>query len=638
MALVAFPENISLEKAWSIIEERVRSLERGEMVEIADVGAPYGRILASDLFARFNLPHYPASAVDGYAIKAVDTARASSTSPSRMEPGSYIWVNTGGGVERKYDAVVMIEDTFMDGEFLMVTKMVSQGDNVRPEGEDVAMGQVIARKGEALNPLNLPLLIASGYSSVPVQPLPRTIFLPTGDEIVEIARWINGGYGESDQAPETNSWMLRGLFSEWGFPLDVGEILPDNPGIIGGAVEKALGDYDLVVIGAGTAKGRRDHSAGIISRFGEPLFRGIRMKPGRPVIAGISGNRPLVALPGFPMSALVTAWTILYPMLCRLSGQAFHTNIQKAIGCHKTFETSLLRHHSSQQGIREWMRVKCGEIDGTLYSWPLASGASSMFSISDADGVALLDESTLELPKGSRLNVWMRNDPDWKRRIVYQGSNDPAIEILVSHMRDHGGDMAIRSVGSLGGLAAISRGEGHVASCHLLNPEDGTYNSAYINGFSGSGDWVRIRLFRREQGLIVYRGNPLGIGSVKDLSITGAFFVNRQPGAGTRVLFDHLLKENDIVSGKIKGYNSIAVTHLEASARVGSGSADATLGIRAAADAFGNDFVPVTMEDFELIIPGRFMNHDGISILIETLDDANWRLEVENLGGYSWII
>ncbi|HDQ92806.1 MAG TPA: molybdopterin biosynthesis protein MoeA, partial [Synergistetes bacterium] len=212
VALVDFPENISLENAWSIIVERVKPLERNETAIIADNGFPYGRVLASDMFSIYNLPHYPASAVDGYAVMAVDTARASSTSPCRIEQGSFAWVNTGGGVSRDFDAVVMIEDTFMAENSIMVTKMVSQGDNIRPEGEDVAKGQVISRKGEPLNALNVPLLIASGYSSVPVQPLPRTIFLPTGDEIVEAGKWINGGYGESDQAPETNSWMLKGLF------------------------------------------------------------------------------------------------------------------------------------------------------------------------------------------------------------------------------------------------------------------------------------------------------------------------------------------------------------------------------------------------------------------------------------------
>jgi putative molybdopterin biosynthesis protein len=230
------------------------------------------------------------------------------------------------------------------------------------------------------------------------------------------------------------------------------------------------------------------------------------------------------------MSALVSAWSLIFPILRRLQGESSTEGPGRAIGATGKTETHLLSHHSSPQGISEWLRVKCGEIDGKRYSWTLSSGASSMFSIADSDGFALVNAETLELPKGSGLNVWIKQAPDWTKRLVYQGSNDPAVERLVSFIRERGGDMVLRSVGSLGGLAAISRGEGHIASCHLLDPEDGSYNDRYILSFPDSRRWQRIRLFRREQGFIVQRGNPKAIESALDLTAEDVVVLNRHPG------------------------------------------------------------------------------------------------------------
>ena len=634
---MTFKENLDLLTAWSLIETRVRPLDELEQIDLLSFEGYQTRILGVDVLSRRNLPQYPASAVDGFALKASDTANASPRTPARIPEGSYGWVNTGGGVDRAFDSVVMVEDTSMDGSALLVAKMTTKGENIRPEGEDVTKGQVIARRGDPLDAFLIPLLIASGYSTASVPRLPRTIFIPTGDEIIPAAEWVRGDGGEWGRVPETNSYMLKKLFQDWGFPLEIHGLVRDDEGLIREAALKSLEVYDLVIIGAGTAKGKRDHSAEVIEKLSDPLFRGVRMKPGRPVIAGVRGNKPLVALPGFPMSALVTCWSIINPLLKRLYGETSAPAPEEAVGSAETLNTKFLLHHSSQPGVLEWLRIKCGEIDGTIYSWPLPAGASSTFSIADADGFAILAPSTLEVPKGSDIRILLRKKVDLKKRIVYQGSNDPAIERIVSYVRKRGGDLAIRSVGSLGGLSALARGEGHVASCHLLDPEKGVYNDSYIERLDETRSWRRIKLFKRQQGFLVRKGTPAGIHSVKDLAVTGAFFVNRQPGAGTRVLFDHLLKEAGIDPGLINGYDNIAITHYEAAARIPGGSAVATLGVKAAAEAFGTDFIPVTEEDFELVIPERFIDHPGILILLEALSDERWRSEVDSLGGYRWI-
>ena len=188
----------------------------------------------------------------------------------------------------------------------------------------------------------------------------------------------------------------------------------------------------------------------------------------------------------------------------------------------------------------------------------------------------------------------------------------------------------------MGGLAALSRGECHLAAAHLLDENTGGYNDVFIERFSKGQKWRRILVFYRTQGIIVQRGNPLGIKNFHDLCAQDIVFSNRQPGAGTRVLFDHLLREEGVSPDKIKGYSQICTTHMEAANRVYTGLAGATLGIKSAADALGLDFIPITEEPYELVIPEEYMEHPGIRALCDSLEDAEWRGKVDEMGGYRW--
>jgi len=258
-----------------------------------------------------------------------------------------------------------------------------------------------------------------------------------------------------------------------------------------------------------------------------------------------------------------------------------------------------------------------------------------MWAMAEADGFALLRPEQFELSKGSSVSVFLTKHISWKTRILFQGSNDPALEQILPLLRDRGGDMVIRSVGSLGGLTALRRGEGHVGACHLLDPDTGEYNTSFIERFQ-EGVWKRFLIYWRMQGILVLRNNPKGIFSVEDFSRGTVRIANRQPGAGTRVLLDVLLKEKGIAPESIQGYGMVCTTHLDAASRVASGSVDAALGIKAAADAFGLDFVPLAEEPYELIVPEKYLSHPGVEILFACLQDSTWKHQVELLGGYRW--
>lgn len=626
-------EHIPMEEAWSILKETFSRIKRKRDLSV-DVCTNY--ILAEDICSRRNVPHFSASAVDGYALATKKTATASIATPVHLAQSEYEWVNTGAEVPLQYDGVLMIEDSSLEDKNLVVYKTLSTGDNIRPVGEDVASGQIIAREGDYISPPLAALFLAAGYSSVPVWDVPKTLFIPTGDEIVSGVDWLRKG-AVSGKVVESNSTMLKGYFYRWGFPLDIVEPLPDDPKFIRDTVLQNVEKYDLILIGAGSAKGKKDYTSQILSEEGKMLFHWLLMKPGRPAMAANVKGTPIIDLPGFPMSTAVVAWSLVYPLLKLLSEGDFDENIvlKEALNAKEEI-MELLAPCSSVPGRNEWLRVKAVSLHGKKKFFPLSSGSSTMWAMSEADGFVLLSRSVAECPIGTELVVWLTRKIDWNRRLLFQGSNDPAFERLGSYIRRRGGELVYRSVGSLGGLSALSRGECHIAACHLLDPDNGTYNDSYIEKLSQGKTWIRRLLFFRQQGLLVKKGNPLEIFDIKDIAEKQARFINRQPGAGTRVLFDALLRENGMKTKEINGYTIQATTHFDAANRITAGVADVALGIKAAADALNLDFIPITEEPYELVYPAEYENHPCLLALLDALNDSQWKLQVEELGGYRW--
>ncbi|MDR1481471.1 MAG: molybdopterin biosynthesis protein MoeA [Synergistaceae bacterium] len=602
-----------------------------------------GFMLAGDVYSERNVPHYSASAVDGYAVQSRSTAGASPATPVVLGHGEFSWVNTGMPVG-DYDSVVMVEDTSAgpalsddsaEAARLRIFRSLTQGENVRAVGEDVMNGQLLASRGERVTCALVSLMLCAGVSEVSVRAKPRTLFIPTGDEIVSGDEWLSGAHIPAGLVADSNSLYAEAIFKSWGYSLDVAPILPDKPGIIKEEVLRAARGYDLVLVSAGSAKGSRDHSAGILSDLGCMLFRYVRMKPGRPAMAANVEGVPVIVSPGFPMSCAVTLWLLVYPILKRLSGEAISTDyISEAVASTETLSASFMIQHSSPQGVAECLRVKCASVNGEMLCWPLTAGASVLWALAEADGIVMLPEETLECPKGTRASVRLTKRVDFSKRILFQGSDDPAVGLLVPIMRELGYDFAIRAVGSMGGLAALGRGEAHLAAAHLLDTSDGTYNTSYIARFAAGRDWRRRLIFRREQGIMTAPGNPKDIRGFAALASGEVMFENRQPGAGTRVLLDYMLKRNGLSAADVLGYDRISITHLEAANKVASGVADATLGIASAAAALGLYFIPIATEPYELVFSEGFFDHPAAGALTEAIESGEWRRSVVNMGGY----
>lgn len=640
MAVVKdYPEHISLQEARGIILKTFRNYSSGNIAELGIEDA-LGCALSQDVEAARNVPHFAASAVDGYALRASATAGASAATPVKLTNGSYQWVNTGSDLPTWADAVLMVEDSSQAGALLTVFKSLSASANIRPLGEDVMAGQTIAREGDIVSPALISLFLCAGIVSVSVVKKPKALFIPTGDEIISQDKWLLDAHQKSGTAAESNSLFIDASFKKWGYDIDISQIIPDDPDILLEKVIRGVKDYDLVLVGAGSAKGRRDHTLEVFQKAGKVLFRWLRMKPGRPAMAAEIASKPVICLPGFPMSTAVVLWSVVYPLLELISSKRVSSDIRPmvkdAIGCKYVLNTRLLLQHSSQAGMEEWLRMQVADVGGRIYSWPLNSGASVLLALAEADGIAMLPPASLECEKDTDIEVMMTREVDLSRRALFQGSDDPAVQLLTTYIRRRGGDFVSRAVGSMGGLAALSRRECHIAAAHLLDEANGKYNDSFIERFSAGKKWERILLFYRIQGIIVKSGNPKNIRGFDDLCGNGVVFTNRQPGAGTRVLFDYYLKKAGRSSSDIVGYEQQCTTHMEAANRVYTGLADAALGIKSAADALSLDFIPLTEEPYELVIPPEYMEHPGIIALLDSLSDPQWRGRVNRMGGYRW--
>lgn len=630
------PRWLTLQECWSLLRREVSPCLRREGVMRSPEEA-MDRPLASDVAAQRNVPHFRASAVDGFALRADDSAGASPASPVFLKSDAVAWCNTGSPVPFFCDAVAMVEDVTEDGcGGILVHRALAPGTHVRAVGEDAMARRLIARKGDRMTPALAALCVAAGVAKVLVVPPLRVMYIPTGDEIMAPEQWLATPSPREGLVGETNSLLLQGYLRRWGAHATVHAVVPDDPELLAAALRDACMNADVVVLGAGTAKGRRDYAASVLASQGKILFQGLRMRPGRPALLGMSQNTPVVCLPGFPLSATVVLWSVLFPLLCLFEEGDFSPDrvLRQALGAEEE-TVSLLMPHSSPQGVGEWVRLQAVEIDGKKWAWAGTAGASALHSLADADGMCLLPPEALEIPKGAPVVMWRTKNIPWESRILFQGSDDPGIDALLTPLRRQGGDMVVRGVGSLGGLMALRRGEGHVAACHLLDDVSGTYNDVAISALQ-TEPWERHLLYWRTQGLIVPQGNPKHIVAVEDFGRADVVIANRQPGAGTRALLDHLLRKAHLAPENIRGYDVQCSTHLEGAARVASGMADAVLGLRAAAEALDMDFVPLAEEPFELVIPSRHRQHPGVLALFRALEDPSWRSMVTSMGGYRW--
>ncbi|KPV49809.1 LysR family transcriptional regulator, partial [Kouleothrix aurantiaca] len=391
----------------------------------------------------------------------------------------------------------------------------------------------------------------------------------------------------------------------------------------------ALDAHDVVVVNAGSSAGSEDYTAAVIAELGEVAVHGAAIRPGHPVILGTASGRPVLGLPGYPVSAALTAELFLRPLLYQLQGQLPPSRPSMPA----VFSRKLL----SPMGEDEFIRVTLGAVDDRVIATPLTRGAGVVMSLVRADGIVQVPRFSEGLHAGAEVQAELLRDPaEIANTIVAIGSHDPAPDLLAGHIRQFapGTRLASANVGSMGGLLALKRRDAHLAGTHLLDEASGEYNHAFLKQLLPDDDIVLINLVYRDQGFIVPPGNPRALAALADLAQPGLRFVNRQRGSGTRVLLDYHLKRTGIAPEQIAGYEREEFTHMAVAAAILGGAADAGLGILAAAQALGLAFVPLFQERYDLAIPRRHWEGELLAPLRQALASDAYRAAVMALGGY----
>ncbi len=584
-----------------------------------------GRVTAGPVRAKLSSPHYHCAAMDGYAVAAADTRDARETQALSLRLGREAHpVNTGDPLPEKTDAVIMIEHVNQtDDGRLLIYAAVAPWQHVRLMGEDMVTTETVLQVNHQLRPVDLGALAGCGHATVKVRRKPRVAIIPTGGELVPPGRRPEPG-----QLIEYNSLILGAQIREAGGEANVTEIVGDSLDDLGGALQAALDSApDLILVLSGSSAGSHDFTAGAIEELGELLVHGIAVRPGHPVIIGMIGRRPIIGVPGYPVSAALTGELLIAPLIRKWLGLSRDEPV--------TVEAVSTRKIVSPLGDDDFLRVALAEIDGRLQATPLQRGAGVITSLIQADGLAHIPRFHEGVDRGGAMRVSLyRSLSQVKSAIMVMGSHDPMLDLLATHLRllSPARRMISVNLGSIGGLIALRRGEAHLAGSHLFDPATATYNRPYLQKYLGDEPCQLVIFAQREQGLILPPGNPRGISAIAD--IRGLRYVNRQRGAGTRVLFDHLLEQHGIASGEIAGYAREEYTHLGVAAAVADGIGDCGMGLRSAAEAMGLDFIGLTWERYDLVIPGRRLETPGMQALLSVLRSAAFRRELGAQSGY----
>jgi len=626
LAQEVFLSNMDLNDAVKLYFNKLLPIK--SEVEHVDTWDCAGRVSYLPIFAKISSPFYNSSAMDGIATVSTKTYGATDRSHIEIQEGiDYSVVDTGDPIPKEYDCVIMVEDLInVENGKVSIYKSATPWQHIRTIGEDIVQTQLIIPSKHLIRPVDIASIIAGGVNEVQVYKRPVVGIIPTGTEMVE-----PGGELKVGDIIEFNSRVFSAQVKEWGgVPLRF-DIVIDDYSLIKDAIKKAVEKCDIILVSAGSSAGREDFTCKIIEELGQVYVHGVAIKPGKPVILGSIEGKPVVGIPGFPVSA--------YFVMENICKKIVHTYQGINNEDQKTIEATLTRRTMSTLKYLEYVRVKIGFVSGKYIATPIGRGAGTTMSLVRADGVLEIPQNIEGYEVGKKVKVkLLRSREEIKNTLVCIGSHDPIVDIAsdLFHMKNEKYFLSSAHVGSMGGILALKGCETHISPIHLLDMEDGSYNISYIKKYLGDKPMVLIKGVKRIQGIIVPKGNPLDIKSLTDIVVKGRRFVNRQRGSGTRLLLDFNLKKNDINPKDIIGYEREEFTHIAVAAVIAAGDADCGLGVYSAAELMGLDFIALGNEEYDFAVPVEFLDMDMISEFIKVIKTDEFKGELHKLGGYDY--
>jgi len=606
-------------------------------VEQVSLAQSLGRVLAETLRAPIDVPPFDRSSVDGFAVRSSDVAGATEAKPIALsingetiacghQPALEVMaatstpIATGGPIPRGADAIVMIEQTDPAGDKILIRRPVAPGQNIGFAGSDIARGETLLRHGQILGSREIGMLAACGVGSLPVFRKPRVAVLSTGDELVQ-----PGAPLKPAAIYDSNGPIVAAAVTEnGGEALFIGAI-EDNAQALETALRQALVDADMVILSGGTSKSAGDLTYQIVGRLGQPgiIAHGVALKPGKPLCLAVADGKPVVILPGFPTSAMFTFHDFVVPVLRAMSGLPVRSE-------HVTQAKTTVRI-LSDLGRTEFVMVALAERDEGLIAFPLSKGSGSVSAFSQADGFLTVDALSEQLREGSLATVNLFEPNIRAPDLTIMGSHCVGLEIVLDRLADQGLRVRTVAIGSLGGLAAVKRGDCDIAPMHILDPKTGLYNEPFIGP-----ELALVKGWQRMQGLVFRPGDPRFEGRSLDEAIATALsdptcqMVNRNDGSGTRALVDGLLK-----GAKPSGYWIQPKSHNAVAAAVAQKRADWGVAIAPVAKDYGLGFIPMTSEHYDFAIPRSRLEKPAVKTFLKALHEDETAAKLLREFGFS---
>jgi putative molybdopterin biosynthesis protein len=607
----------------------------GETVSLDEV---LGRVLSADVVAPIDVPPFDRSGVDGFAVRAADTIGASDAAPRRLRLNAEViacghapaleiqsraatTIATGGVIPRGADAVVMVEHTDVEetaeGPAIDVRRTVAPGQFIAFAGSDIARGETLLRRGQHIRSREIGMLAACGLASVEVVRRPRVAVLSTGDELVQPGKPLPpaGVY-------DSNGAIIAAAVTEaGGDPIAFGAF-PDNEKQLETAVRGALAECDMVVLSGGTSKGAGDLSHRILASLGKPgvLVHGVALKPGKPLCLAVVDGKPIVVLPGFPTSAIFTFHTFAAPVIRARAG--LRPEVVETVKARVPLRVA------SELGRQEFVLVALVAGEHGPLAFPTGKGSGSVTAFSQADGFFSIDALAASLDANTEAEVALIGKTARPPDLVIMGSHCVGLDAVLGDLVDQGFAARTIAVGSMGGLAAAERGECDLAPVHLLDPASGDYNRHLLKpGLALVHGWRRMQGFVCRKDDTRFAGKNADEAMKAALADPGCFMVNRNAGAGTRILIDRLLSR-----ARPPGYANQPRSHNAVAAAVAQGRADWGIAIETVAKLYGLGFIPIAPEHYDFLLVERRRNRPAVQAFLNALHDPSVRERIRTLG------
>jgi putative molybdopterin biosynthesis protein len=619
--------------------------------EEVSIESAQGRVLDRDVIVPIDVPPFDRSLVDGYAVQAANTFDANEDAPVTLElapetapagavpktevrSGQTLEVATGGVIPRGANAVQMVEFSEVEGNRLLLYKPVVPGANIQAAGADMRTGETVLRAGQVLTTRELGVLAALGIATAWVTRRPSVAIISTGDELISPGLPLEPG-----KIYDSNSSTVAGAVRDNGGDAEFLGVIPDDEDALRAACEKAQKDYDVVILSGGTSKGAGDLTFGIINDLAEPgiLVHGVGIKPGKPIVLAAWGDRPVVVLPGFPTSAIITFNLFVAPVIRRLANLPAERR-------EESVDARLAVRYNSADGRYEHVLVHLvpgGE--NALAAYPMAGSSGSIHAFAQADGTMEIVADRTVVREGDSVRVAPLSQKLKVADLTLIGSHCRGVDLALSLLRrNYGLTAKVINVGSSAGVEACARGETDLAGTHLLDPKTGVYNLDALERLGADG--VLIRGYVRRQGIYFRTEDFPTEPPTLDQLVSNADLrmLNRTRGAGTRVLFDLLLEqissdrgvEPSELSQAIAGYEVETRSHNAVAAAVASGRADWGLGIEAVAVAYDLGFVSLRDEEYDFLTHRNRLDREPVVAFLETLRSLEFRRALAELPGF----